>query len=324
MIYRPPGMVTSMRLLRAFAAVLTVLVALYLVLAALASPRPAHAYERLLPSGGPAVLAHAGGALLWPDNTLLAFDGAVRLGADVLELDVHETTDGEFVVIHDATVDRTTDGSGEVAAMTMRELRLLDAGYRWTPGGPTRDAEEAAYAYRGQGVSLPTLGEVLSAFPGTAVNVEIKQADADVARRLCDYLRERDATLRVMVGSFHGRPLAAFRSACPEVATSASQPEVAFFVALQKLRLAAVLTPPYEALQVPRTFSGIEVVTPQFVAAAHARGLDVHVWTVNDAGEMRELVDMGVDGIITDRPDRALAVLARDYDAELVPAFVAP
>jgi glycerophosphoryl diester phosphodiesterase len=85
-----------------------------------------------------------------------------------------------------------------------------------------------------------------------------------------------------------------------------------------------VLTPPYEALQVPRTFSGIEVVTPRFVVAAHARGLDVHVWTVNDAGEMRELVDMGVDGIITDRPDRALAVLARDYDAELVPAFVAP
>lgn len=312
-----------MRLLRALAGTLVVLLALYLVLAAIASPRPAHAYDRLLPQAGPAVLAHAGGALLWPDNTLAAFDGAARLGADVLELDVHETSDGEFVVIHDDTVDRTTDGAGPVSAMSMRELRSLDAGFRWTAEGPRADGSEDAFAYRGQGVSLPTLGEVLAAFDDVAVNVEIKQADVDVARRLCVYLRERDATARVMVGSFHGRPLSAFRAECPEVATSASQPEVAFFVALQKLRLSAVLTPPYDALQVPRTFSGIQVVTPQFVDAAQARGLDVHVWTVNDAEGMRELVEMGVDGIITDRPDRALAVLGRDYDEALVPEFVA-
>ncbi len=313
-----------MRILRGAVAVIAVLAALYLVLAAIASPRPPAAYYRLLPQGAPAVLAHAGGALLWPDDTLLAFDGAARLGADVLELDVHETADGEFVVIHDDTVDRTTDGSGAVSSLTMRELRELDAGYRWTPTGPRADASASDYPYRGQGVTLPTLGEVLSAFEGLAVNVEIKQDDADVARRLCDYLRERQATTRVMVGSFHGRALAAFRNACPEVATSASQAEVAFFVALEKLRLSAVLTPPYDALQVPRTYSGIEVVTPHFVAAAHARGLQVHVWTVNDEAEMRELVAMGVDGIITDRPDRALAVLGRDYDASLVPGFAAP
>jgi len=315
-------MLTAMRALRAFAAVVVALVALYLVLAAIASPRPTAAYDRLLPQGQPAVLAHAGGALLWPDNTLVAFDGAARLGVDVLELDVHETADGEFVVIHDDTVDRTTDGSGPVSALTMRELRELDAGYAWTPSGPRADAGEGEYAYRGQGVTLPTLGEVLSASAGAAVNVEIKQDDVGVARRLCDYLRRHDATTRVMVGSFHGRPLSAFRGACPEVATSASQAEVAFFVALEKLRLSAVLTPPYDALQVPRTFSGIQVVTPHFVEAAHARGLDVHVWTVNDEAEMRELVEMGVDGIITDRPDRALRVLGRGFDESLVPAFV--
>jgi glycerophosphoryl diester phosphodiesterase len=312
------------RLIRGLVAVVAVLAALYLVLAAIASPRPRAAYFRLFPQDAPAVLAHAGGALLWPDNTLVAFDGAARLGADVLELDVHETADGEFVVIHDDTVDRTTDGSGAVADLTMRELRELDAGYRWTPSGPRADADASGYAYRGRGVTLPTLGEVLSAFDDAAVNVEIKQEDPDVARRLCAYLRERDATTRVMVGSFHGRALAAFRSACPEVATSASQAEVAFFVALEKLRLSAVLTPPYDALQVPRTFSGITVVTPHFVAAAHARGLDAHVWTVNDQEAMRELVAMGVDGIITDRPDRALAVLGRDYDEALVPEFAAP
>lgn len=322
MIYPATCIFTSMRVLRVTAVVIVALIAVYLVLAAIASPREPAAYTRLLPQGGPAVLAHAGGALLWPDNTLTAFAGAASLGADVLELDVHLTADGEFVVIHDDTVDRTTDGTGPVAAMTMRELRALDAGYRWTVAGPRADAPTQDYAYRAQGVTLPTLGEVLSAFDGKAVNVEIKQDDVGVARRLCDYLRRHDATTRVMVGSFHGRPLSAFRGACPEVATSASQAEVAFFVALEKLRLSAVLTPPYDALQVPRTFSGIQVVTPHFVEAAHARGLDVHVWTVNDEAEMRELVEMGVDGIITDRPDRALRVLGRGFDESLVPAFV--
>ncbi len=311
-----------MRFIRGVAVVAVVLVALYLVLAALASPRPDHPYDALLPADDVAVLAHAGGSLLWPDNTLQAFDGADRLGADVLELDVHETLDGEFVVIHDDTVDRTTDGSGAVSEMTVTELRHLDAGFRWTPRGPSEEGEEGDFHYRGQGVTLPTLGEVLSAFRNTAVNVEIKQDDAEVARRLCRYITDAGATQRVMVGSFHGRPLSAFREACPQVATSASQNEVAFFVALEKLRLSAVLTPPYEAMQVPMTFSGIQVVTPHFVEAAHARNVDVHVWTVNDEETMRELVAMGVDGIITDRPDRALRVLGREYDEEQVPAFV--
>lgn len=311
-----------MRFLRGFIVVAVVLAGLYALFSALSTPRPSHVYDRLLPADHPAVLAHAGGSLLWPDNTLAAFDGAARLGADVLELDVHETLDGEFVVIHDDTVDRTTDGSGAVSEMTMAELRRFDAGYFWTAEGPRDGQGEEAYAYRGVGVTLPTLAEVLSAFPDTAVNVEIKQDDVQVAERLCSYIQREGATERVMVGSFHGRPLSAFRDACPAVATSASQNEVAFFVALEKLRLSAVLTPPYDAMQVPMTFSGIEVVTPHFVEAAHARGVDVHVWTINDEGTMRELVEMGVDGIITDRPDRALSVVGRDYDDELVPAFV--
>lgn len=323
MIYGLLRYLTSMRFVRGLAVVAAILVALYLALAAMANPRQDRPYDALLPQDGVTVLAHAGGNLLWPDNTLTAFDGADRMGADVLELDVHETLDGEFVVIHDDTVDRTTDGSGPVSEMTVMELRHLDAGYRWTPGGPRPDGEEADFPYRGQGVALPTLGEVLSAFPDTAVNVEIKQDDVQVARRLCEYVTDAGATERVMVGSFHGRTLAAFRDACPSVATSASQNEVAFFVALEKLRLSAVLTPPYDAMQVPMSFSGIQVVTPHFVEAAHARGVDVHVWTVNDEETMRELVAMGVDGIITDRPDRALRVIGRDYDAELVPEFVA-
>ena len=312
-----------MRLLRILLSLAVLLGAAYLVLGLLAEPRSEYAYERLLPAGV-AVLAHAGGALLWPDNTMTAFSAANELGADVLELDVHESASGEFVVIHDATVDRTTDGHGAIADLTLQELRRLDAGYRWTPTGPRQDAEGTEFSYRGAGVTLPTLAEVLAAFPTTAVNVELKQDSGDAAVSLCETVRAAGAVDRVMVGSFHGGPLATFREACPEVSTSASQNEVIVFLALEKLRLSAVLTPPYDALQVPVERSGIRIVTPHFVKAAHARGVDVHVWTINDAAEMQELVAMDVDGLISDRPDRALQVLGREYDAALVPAFVEP
>lgn len=313
-----------MRFLRGLLVFALVLGAAYLVLRMLAEPRTQHAYERLLPADDVAVLAHAGGALLWPDNTMTAFNAAAELGVDVLELDVHESAGGEFIVIHDATVDRTTDGGGAIADLTLQELRGLDAGYRWTTDGPRADADSEAFAYRDTGVTLPTLAEVLAAFPTTAVNVELKQDDVGAAGRLCEVLRSAGAIERVMVGSFHGGPLAAFREACPEVSTSASQNEVIVFLALEKLRLSAVLTPPYDALQVPVDRSGIRIVTPHFVESAHARGVDVHVWTINDAEVMQALVGMGVDGLITDRPDRALMVLGREFDAAGVPDFVEP
>lgn len=311
-----------MRFLRGLVVVVVVLAAAYFVLSWLAEPRADHAYERLLPADQVAVLAHAGGALLWPDNTMTAFTAAAELGADVLELDVHQSAGGDFMVIHDDTVDRTTDGEGRIADLSTQELRQLDAGYRWTNVGPRAEADDSAFAYRGSGVTLPTLDEVLGAFPAVAVNVELKQDDDAAAVSLCQALRAANATDRVMVGSFHGGPLATFREACPEVATSASQNEVIVFLALAKLRLSAVLTPPYEALQVPVSRSGIRIVTPHFISAAHARGVDVHVWTINDEATMRELVDMGIDGLITDRPDRALRVLGRTYSEETVPEFV--
>lgn len=309
-----------MRFLRGVIVSLIVIAVAYAVLALIASPNPTHAYERYLQTGV-SVLAHAGGNLLWPDNTMVAFAGADAMGADVLELDVHRVADGEFVVIHDATVDSTTDGTGAVAQARMPELRRLDAGYRWTPAGPS-SAAEGDFPYRGTGVTLPTLMEVLGAFPDKAVNVEIKQNDPDVADALCALLRDQGATERVMVGSFHGGALAQFRRSCPEVATSASENEVIVFLALEKLRLSAVFTPQYEALQVPLSQYNIPIVTRHFVDAAAARGVDVHVWTINDETAMRELVNLGVNGLITDRPDRALRVLGRPVSG--VPPFVEP
>jgi glycerophosphoryl diester phosphodiesterase len=330
-----------MRFLRTLLAVALLLAAAYFVLTLIAPPRPAHAYAASLPSGT-AVLAHQGGDDLWPSNTMLAFENAVALGADVLELDVHLTADGRFVVIHDATVDRTTDGTGAVAERTLDELKTLDAGFDWLPDEPAEgvvfeldvatsgeaDSDGDAGAgtvgppYRGMGLTIPTLSEVLAAFPNAPVNVEIKQDDPEAARALCGALRSEGATGRVMVGSFHAPALRAFRAACPEVATSAAPREVLTFFILARARLHRVYSPPFEALQVPIEQAGLTVVTPHFVEAAHQRGVDVHVWTIDDVPTMNRLVALGVDGLITDRPDRALRVLGRDYDAELVPAFV--
>lgn len=330
-----------MRFLRTLLAIALLLAAAYVVLTLIARPRPTHAYAASVPDGT-AVLAHQGGDDLWPSNTMMAFENAAALGADVLELDVHLTADGQFVVIHDATVDRTTDGTGAVAERTLAELTALDAGFDWVPDEPADgvvfeadagasgaepsdgDAGAAAAAppYRGMGLAIPTLAEVLAAFPNAAVNVEIKQDDPEVARALCSELRSENATDRVMVGSFHAPALRAFRDACPEVATSAAPREVLTFFLLARARLHRIYSPPFEALQVPTEQSGLTVVTPHFVEAAHQRGVDVHVWTIDDVPTMNRLVAMGVDGLITDRPDRALRVLGRDYDTGLVPEFV--
>ncbi len=312
-----------MRFLRVLLAVVVIFAAVYGALALINKPRPAHDYYAGF-GGATVVLAHGGGQGLWPDNTLAAFEGSAALGADVLELDVHRDADGVFRVIHDATVDRTTEGTGAVADLTGNQLEGLDDGYYWTPTGPSAGAAEADYRYRGAGATIPTLAEVLERFPDKAVNVEIKETVASAGPALCSLLEATNSKARVMVASFNSAPIKAFRQACPGVATSATRDEVTLFFVLATARLSAVYTPPFDALQVPVTQGKITVVTPHFFSAAHARGVRVEVWTIDDKAEMKRLLDMGVDGIITDRPDRALALLGRAYDASLVPGFVTP
>lgn len=312
-----------MRFLRVFIAIVAVLAAVYGVLALLNKPRVQHAYYARF-AGQSVVLAHGGGQRLAPDNTMVAFAKANALGADVLELDVQRDRDGAFRVIHDATVDRTTSGVGAVKDLSSAEVADLDAGYFWTPTGPNAASPDADYHYRGTGATVPTLAEVLRGFPEAAVNVEIKEREAAAGPALCNLIRSLNAGQRVMVASFNSEPMQAFREACPEVATSATRDEVTLFFVLSTLRLSAVYTPPFDVLQVPVKQGNITVVTPHFVNAAHARGVAVEVWTINDVAEMASLLAMGVDGLITDRPDRALSILARGYDASLVPSFVAP
>jgi len=305
-----------MRVFRVVLAVVVVLAAAYLLLAGLSDPRPPAPYLSHLPQGV-TVLAHQGGDGLWPGDTLFAFRRAAALGADVLELDIHETSDGRIVVIHDDTVDRTTDGSGAVAALTLSQVQALDAGYAWTAdGGET-------HPYRGRGIEIPTLQAVFDAFPGKPVNIEIKPDSAQVAADLCRLIEANDRTDTVMVVSFHPGAIRAFRRDCPAVATAADPTEIKVFYVLARAHLARLYTPPTDALQVPETQGSLTVVTPHLVQAAHDRGLLVHVWTVDDTSDMKRLVGMGVDGLITDRPDRALALLGRGGSVERPPG-VAP
>lgn len=247
----------------------------------------------------PLFFAHRGGAKLAPENTMAAFENGVALGADALELDIQTTREGELVVIHDATVDRTTNGTGPVSTFTLAELRKLDAGYRFTAD------EGQTFPFRGKGHSIPTLSEVFERFPTLRVNIDLKESTAVRERRLWELIRKMRIEERVLVasGDLH-EPILRFRHfSGGRVATSASEKEIRRFVLTHFARATRLLRPAYDALQVPEMHRGVRVVSASMVEAAHRLGLEVHVWTVDEREAMERLLSWGVDGIMTDRPD---------------------
>jgi glycerophosphoryl diester phosphodiesterase len=241
---------------------------------------------------------------------LFALRRAVAAGADALELDVHATVDGVLVVCHDATVDATTDGAGAIAGMTLAEVQALDNGYRFEVDG--------RFPFRGRAPQDPalrvaTLAEVLEAFPGVFLNLDIKQTAPEVEpyeAALAGLLRAYGRTEDVIVASFLDRATDAFAVAGPEFVTSAgTDATAAFYFAVQGGTESPPMT--HVAFQVPARFGEIDVVTPAFVHRAHEAGVAVHVWTIDDEVEMERLIGLGVDGIITDHPTRLTSVLDR-------------
>ena len=252
------------------------------------------------------LIAHQGGDGIWPGDTMYAYERAVELGADVLEMDAHITKDGEIVLMHDEKVDRTTDGSGLIEDLTLAELKQLDAAYQWSQdGGKT-------FPFRGQGIQVPTLRELFEKFPQMRYVIEIKLTENPIDKPFCALIREYNMQGKVVVASFHDEAMAQFRATCPEVATSASRGEVTRFVILGKLFLSGWVPPQYQSLQVPWEKSeskGIPVMTERFVRESHAKGLHVEPWTVDDPELMKQYIEWGVDGIMTDRPDLMIDVL---------------
>lgn len=243
----------------------------------------------------PLGIAHRGSRLLWPENTLVAFAGAKSSGVGCFETDVRVTRDGVLVCFHDARLDRTTEGSGDLAAASWEQVRGLDAGYHHRlPSG---------YSFRGQGISIPRLAEVLHAHREVGLVVDLK-ADATV-EPLAQLLAEAKMEDRVIVGSFSESRLARFRRITGGRVGTSAGPGAIIRALLSHSRapLDRLLEGPARAFQVPVSWYGVRVVTSSFVRRVHAAGKQVQVWTVNHPEEMKRFIDMGVDGIITDRPD---------------------
>ena len=248
------------------------------------------------------VLAHRGWSGHYPENTMPAFEKAAALPIDGLETDIRSTADGVPVIMHDETVDRTTNGAGPVNEFTLAGLKRLDAGHRWTPdGGRT-------FPFRGQGVTVPTLAEVFSAFPHLWLNIDIKQKKPPIVHAFAGMIRQFHMEENVCAGSFDTPTIHAFRRACPEAATAASVLEALRLLVLNKLFLARLYQGKAGVLQVPEHYRRRRIVDRRLVKASHRQGLAVHVWTVNERKDMERLLAMGVDGLITDYPDRLLKI----------------
>ena len=276
----------------------------------------------------PLHIAHQGGELEAPASTLYALRTAVDKGADALELDVHATADGHVVVLHDPTVDRTTNGTGRVDSLTLADVQQLDAAHWFAPDeGAVTGRSDEAYVLRGIATGevappdgftpadfrVPTLAEVFAAFESTLINIDIKQTAPDTRpyeQAVADLIDEFDRADTTMVASFSDAALHTFRSLAPHCSTSAGPNDVvAVWSAAHEGGPAP--SPGYQALQVPPTYEDLVVVTEAFVRTAHDLGLAVHVWTIDDAETMKELLDQGVDGIVTNRP-RVLEQVLRD------------
>ncbi len=265
-------------------------------------PLPANPFVQ---NGGVIVLAHRGFRSHYPENTMLSFQKAAELGVDGLEMDIHSTKDGVLVVSHDATVERMTNGSGPIKEMTLAKLRQLDAGYRWSAD------DGQTFPFRGQGITIPTLEEVFTAFPQFWINVDIKQSQPAIVTPFVAMIRRFEMAERMMVGSFDAATVHRFRQECPEVATAATEPEVRRLFILSKLGLSRFYRSGAKAMQLPEWNGRVRVITPRFVRDGHGGGTAVHVWTVNETADMQRLIEWGVDGLITDYPDRLLKLLGR-------------
>ncbi len=230
----------------------------------------------------PLVFAHRGGSKIGPENTIAAFDRGLAAGADGLELDVHLSSDGIVCVHHDAVLNRTTRATGPLKDRTASELAELD---------------------------VPPLRAVLARYPTVGIIIELKQSGPHLAEAVVDEVRRAGATDRVCLGSFSVTALRAARAAAPTIATSGAR----FEVRMALYRSWCGFSPgrvPYQAFQVPETSGSTRVVSPRFVQLAHKAGIAVQVWTVDEPEDIRRLLDWGVDGIISDRPDVAAEVVS--------------
>ncbi len=242
----------------------------------------------------------------YPENTYLSFKNAADTGVDVIETDLHISRDGKFFIFHDATLDRVTDGKGKINDFTLDELKKFDAAYNFSNDG-------ASFPYRGKGIRILSLEELLETFPGQRFNIELKDCNPASVEGYCGVIRKFNADERVLTASEHYANIVEVRRILPEMATSASMREVINIYFLFKIGMLS-LKKSYrmDALQIPEFVSFSRLANPGMVKMLKSKGVRVHVWTINKEEEMRRLIEIGVDGIITDEPALLKKVL-RSY-----------
>ena len=252
----------------------------------------------------PYIFAHQGGELLAPTNTMAAFAMADSIGGiDFLDIDVHMTRDGHLVGIHDDTVDRTTNGSGRVDSYTLAELQKLDAGYRF------RDLQ-GEHSYRGKGVKIPALEEVFSAYAAKYyLHFEVKDAypkdrPSQIEAKLWELIQRYQMEKRVIVASFQQDIVRRFNQlAQGQVVIGAGRSEVTRFVLAQNTYLPFLYRRYSHVLEIPLSSNGINLKKRALIERAHRLGMEVYYWTIDDVPTMKELIELGADGIFTNRPD---------------------
>ena len=243
--------------------------------------------------------AHRGSTILAPESTLPAFEVAILHGADILEIDVRMSHDDQIVVFHDERVDRTCNGHGKIRDLSLKQLKKLDAGYRFVdPNGRT---------WRENKTRVLTLSELFELFPQTPVNIDIKDNSKEAALAVAGILEKADRYSTVNVGSFHSSALQHFRQRLPQVTTAATQAEVANLYFKRGL----YKNPPFEYLQIPMHYMGLPLAGNTFISHAKKRGIKPVYWTINDQASMEKLISRGAAGFVTDRVDIAGKLLGK-------------
>ncbi|MGH7830369.1 MAG: glycerophosphodiester phosphodiesterase [Candidatus Binatia bacterium] len=261
----------------------------------------------------PRILGHRGAAGVAPENTLVSIQRAFDDGAQFVEIDLQGAKDGEVIIIHDDTLERTTDGHGQVKEHSLKELKSLNAGYRFTPDNG------ASYPYRDQKIEIPTLEEFFSTFPKAKAIVEIKQSAPPIVKKVVQSVRRFAREGQILLATEKDEIMNEIRSELSKnslpIATGFSYGEVAAFIRWVAAGKPAGAPPTGgQALQIPCEYNGMTLVSAETVQAAHDLGIEMFVWTVNDTDEMKRLLRLSVDGIITDYPGR-LASLVRQKKA---------